>query len=260
MDRPTVSPWLRSWFRWYARRYIRRHFHALRMGPLPVNFDEVRTDEPLIVIMNHASWWDPLTAFFLADHFWPNRPVYAPMDAAALRRYPFFRRLGVFGVELGSVAGALTFLRTSLEILRASDSILWLTPQARFADVRERPIIFAPGLAHLVRRLDRGRILPLAVEYVFWEERTPEILARFGPVISAAHLGAGPPDSLFWRLPWLLQVAMDLLKEDVVARRLDGFETLLSGRVGVGGMYDLWRRLRAAVSGTRFEPHHGRPV
>lgn len=261
MDCPVVSPWVRYWFRRYARGYVRKHFHALRIAPLPEGFPgDPTAPEPLIVFMNHASWWDPLTALLLAERYWPHRPVYAPMDAAALRLYPFFRRLGVFGVELGSLAGALAFLRTAAEVLRVPESILWLTPQARFADVRERPVTFARGLAHLVRRVEHGLLVPLAVEYVFWEERTPEILARFGSVLSVAELSEASPQAAQARLQSALQAAMDELAGDAVARRIDRFETLLSGRVGVGGIYDWWRRLRAAAGGNRFEPHHGRPV
>lgn len=260
MDRPVVSPWLRRWFRWYARGYLRKHFNAVRAAPPPADFPNGRTAEPLIVFMNHASWWDPLTALLLAERFWPNRPVYAPMDAAALRRYPFFRRLGIFGVEPRSAAGALVFLRTAAEVLRKPESILWLTPQARFADVRERPVTFAPGLSHLVRRLERGLLLPLAVEYVFWEERTPEILVRFGTVLSAAELKASSTKAVQERLQSALQTTMDELAGDAVTRKTADFETLLAGRAGVGGIYDLWRRMRAAAMGTRFEPHHGRPA
>lgn len=261
MDRPVVSPWLRRWFCWYARGYLRKHFNAVRVAPPPAGFPDARSaSQPLIVFMNHASWWDPLTALLLAERFWPGRPVYAPMDAAALRRYPFFRRLGIFGVEPGSPAGALVFLRTAAGVLREPESILWLTPQGRFADVRERPVTFAPGLSHLVRRLERGLLLPLAVEYVFWEERTPEILARFGTVLSVAELRGSSAAAVQGRLESALQTTMDELSGDAVARKIADFETVLAGRAGVGGIYDLWRRLRAAVMGTRFEPHHGRPA
>jgi hypothetical protein len=103
------------------------------------------------------------------------------MDAAALERYAFFKRIGMFGVEQNSRRGAVQFLRIVRAILSDADHILWLTPQGRFADARERPVQFKPGIGHLGDAAERVCFLPLAVEYVFWEERLPEILVRFGP-------------------------------------------------------------------------------
>ena len=43
-----------------------------------------------------------------------------------------------------------------------------------------RPVRLRPGLAHLARRVPGATIVPLALEYPFWDERTPEALCRFG--------------------------------------------------------------------------------
>jgi len=48
---------------------------------------------------------------------WPDRTHYAPMDAAMLARYGIFRRLGMFGVEAGTLRGAAAFLRAGQAIL-----------------------------------------------------------------------------------------------------------------------------------------------
>ena len=82
--------------------------------------------------------------------------------------------------------------------LERPDAALGITPEGRFSDPRERPVRLEPGLAHLARRLDRGVFLPLALEYPFWQERTPEALACFGAPVSAVSTtsgGASRPDS-----------------------------------------------------------------
>jgi hypothetical protein len=66
------------------------------------------------------------------------------------------------------------------------DSVLWVTPEGRFTDVRTRPAIFRPGLASLVARLDTFTLVPLAFEYTFWDERLPEILVSCGQPIAVA--------------------------------------------------------------------------
>ncbi|RUP23196.1 MAG: glycerol acyltransferase, partial [Methylobacterium sp.] len=46
------------------------------------------------------------------------------------------------------------------------------------------------------------------------------------------------------------------LSADVISRDPARFRTLVSGRKGVGGLYDLWRRLAARLSGRRFDAAH----
>lgn len=177
---PAISPWLFQQFGRYARYYLRRSFHAIRLshtGRFPL-----QPDMPAVVFFNHPSWWDPMVAIFLAQHFMPECRHYGPIDAAALTRYRFFQRLGFFGVAPGTRQGAVTFLRVSQAILRQPQSVLWMTPEGRFTDPRQRPVQLQPGLGALARRVDGVMFVPLAIEYVFWEERFPEILLRFGEV------------------------------------------------------------------------------
>jgi 1-acyl-sn-glycerol-3-phosphate acyltransferase len=252
---PRISPWLLRWFRWYSARYLRRHFHAVRLSR------ECRPDVPhgvpLVVYLNHAAWWDPLVGLILAERLFPRRAAYAPIEAKALGRYRLLERLGLFGIDPQTRSGGLRFLRVSRAILARPDTALWITPEGRFADPRERPVPFRPGLAHLARSLASGVLLPLAIEYPFWEERSPEALARFGePVRVEARKARTVAD---WNalLELQLRAAQDGLAQQAIRRDLKDFEILLRGRAGVGGVYDLWRRLRARLRGEVFSPEHG---
>src|SRR3982751_2339035 len=114
---PPISPLLLSMFERYAGRDVARSFHAFRL-PKAQRPDPVAIrGKPLIVYFNHPSWWDPLICLRLAEQFFPGRNHYAPLDAAALRKYSFFERLGFFGVELGSARGARRFLTVSQQVL-----------------------------------------------------------------------------------------------------------------------------------------------
>jgi 1-acyl-sn-glycerol-3-phosphate acyltransferase len=135
---PDFSPAFFSLFSRYARWYVGRSFHAVRLslGGLPPETD---SDRPMVIFLNHASWWDPMIAVLLAERFWKSRPHYAPIEAAALEKYRFFRKLGFFPVEKHSPRGARQFLQTSLKILDQPGAILWITPEAQFVDPRRRP-------------------------------------------------------------------------------------------------------------------------
>lgn len=219
--------------------------HSVRVvrGSAPAGLE----GRPLIVCMNHPSWWDPLTALILAWHTFANRSHYAPIDAAALAKYPMFERLGFFGIEPFSRRGAAQFLCTGRAILADSASVLWVTGEGAFTDVRTRPVRLKPGVEHLVRHTN-AIVVPLALEYVFWLERAPEVLACWGEPLRNASTE---------EIAERLESAMDRLAVLSQSRQVSEFEVVLSGRAGVGGVYDLWRSLRARIAGRSFEPQHG---
>jgi 1-acyl-sn-glycerol-3-phosphate acyltransferase len=250
---PTNWPWLFEWFRWYSGRYMAKHFHTLRVsrtGPAP----DVG-DRPMVVVLNHPSWWDPLTCYRLS-YLFPRHAHYAPMQAAALARYGILTKVGIFGIDTGSVRGAATFLRTATAILSRPRMTLWVTAQGHFADARCRPAGLQPGVGHLASRLQEGLIVPLAVEYPFWNERTPEALVRFGPAIDLATAPADDPIGWTTRIETALLATQDALAAEAIARDPAAFTTLVRGRTGIGGVYDTWRRCTAWIGGRRFSAAH----
>ncbi len=251
MDNPRISPLFLTFFRRIVRGYFRRHFRAVRISN--PQFLAQQTAGPVIVYANHSSWWDPMVSVLLAHRLLPRRNHYAPMDAAALERYGILKRIGIFGVDLHSVRGAARFLRTSLDLL-ARDGVLWITPQGRFADSRERPLAFKPGLAALAARSPNGcTLVPLAIEYPFWNERLPETLLHFGKPVRITDQTTEETDRL---LQSALLDAMQALERKSIARDPAAFELLQSGRVGTGGFFQIGQRLKALVTGHRYQPAH----
>jgi 1-acyl-sn-glycerol-3-phosphate acyltransferase len=259
MSAPVASPRLVALFTRYGARYLARHFHAVRLarGPRP----EVPPGTPVVVCLSHPSWWDPMICFQLARRLFPGRAHYAPIEAAALDKYRFFSRLGLFGIEPGTARGARRFLTAGAEILARGDTALWVTAGGRFADPRERPVRLRPGLGHLLAHLNHGVVLPLALEYPFWEERLPEALARFGEPVTIGDAETDDLRPAAWTrlLESRLAATQDALAGDALARDPARFEVLVGGGAGVGGVYDLWRRTRARLRGEVFRAEHGLP-
>ena len=253
-DQPRVSDGVMKVFAAYSRRYVRRHFHSFRIlrRGLPPR-DSAR---PLVIYLNHAAWWDPLVCLLLAREFFPSRTSFAPIEAAMLERYGFFKHLGFFGIEPQTPRGARKFLRTTHAILASSGNAVWLTPQGRFMDVRERPLRLQDGLGALARHEPSAAFVPLAIEYSFWTEPRPEILVSFGePMVPATE-----PARTAAEWTRVFTGALETTQDELAARscRRDPAEwlTLNRGRSGVSGIYDLWRRLSARVRGEKFAPEH----
>lgn len=253
---PAVSPPIVQWFTWYARRFVRKHFHAVRIardGAPPI----VSGDRALIVYMNHPSWWDPMAVAVLGPCHWPDRVHYGPIDAAMLAKYPFLRKLGMFPVDRTLRRGAADFLRIGSAIATTPGTALWITAEGQFTDVRARPVRLEPGLAHLWRRCPGAAVVPLAVEYCFWTERTPELLVRFGPVLGATGETIAGIQA---HLESALSRELDALAAAAITRNAAAFTTLLGGRTGTSPIYDGWRWTLARLTGRSFSRAHGDEV
>ncbi|MBN1240451.1 MAG: lysophospholipid acyltransferase family protein [Gammaproteobacteria bacterium] len=248
---PAPSPLLLAVAEPYLRRYAAKHFDSVRIaldGPMPA------LDGPTVLYANHASWWDPVVILLLIRRHYPDWRFHGPIDASALRRYPWLERLGLFGIEPESPRGAARFLDVAGALLHAPQTGIAMTAQGRFADVRERPVTLKRGLAVLMGNRPDVRAIPLAIEYVFWNERLPEVLVRCGQ--SPVRAAGEPLERLQARLESGLEHELDLLARDAVARDPCRFERVIEGRQGVGWLEDLPLRMRALARGRRFDAAH----
>ena len=247
---PAVSQMTLRFFRRIVRIYFRRHFRSVM-----VQQSEVLSGlaGPLIVYANHSSWWDPMVSALLAERLLPGRKHYAPMDAAALKRYPILAKIGIFPVEMATARGAAQFLRTSEAIL-VSGGVVWITPQGRFADSRARPLGFKAGLAALAARVPQVQIIPLAIEYTFWDERLPETLLRFGEPVRVTE--GMNMEAATERLESALVAAMEELKAGAMARDASAFRVLLRGGRGTGGVYGMGRWIRGIFTRRAVQLDH----
>ncbi len=177
-----------------------------------------------------------MLALAVRPQFFPGRKAFAPIEAGMLERYGIFKPLGFFGVDRSQPArAARQFLRDAEAALDGEDRLLFLTPQGRFADVRERPVDLEPGLEGVLRRMPRVVAVPMAIEYVFWEESQPEVLLHIGEPVSRNSAEA-------------LEKAQNFLAEKSIARDAKSFEPVFEGASGVGGIYGMWQRITGRES------------
>lgn len=254
---PPVPAWFHDGFHRFLVPYLRRHFHAIAVDRSTRPESTLADSQPLLVYANHPSWWDPLTAHFMNRVVFPGRQLYAPIDAAALQNYKVFGKLGFYGVQMNTTSGASAFLKQSRAILDAPGTALWLTPEGRFTDCRDAEPALMPGLSHLCSRMTSGVTLPMALEYVFWDERLPVCLVKFGePIAIANHTELDKPA---WNelLTDRLRQTQANLQTLAIARSSEPFENLLAGTRGAGVAYDSFRRIKSLVTGQKFKAQHG---
>ena len=250
------SRFLLRFFDLYLSLYVPFHFNALRLAS-PHRFP--RQAHPLIVVINHPSWWDPLTSILISRFLLRKADHYAPIDAVSLPRHRILGGLGLFPVEQGTPRGAVQFLRAAQTILADPNARLWLTPQGSFTDVRTRPILFKSGLAALIKRLDRVTVVPLAYEYTFWNEPRPEILANCGQPLTFTRGRAdrGPAADPGESVALALAAAEDELAALAATREAAHFVTVMAGETGLGALRATCRHVLAAIRASEYDPAPG---
>jgi 1-acyl-sn-glycerol-3-phosphate acyltransferase len=256
---PVSKKWLVDGFCWYSRGLIKKKFQSMgliglhRIRALPL-------DQSVVVYANHASWWDPIVGMLCRQEYMPHRTFYAPIDSHMLEHYGVLKKMGFFGTKLGTFQGAQSFLKAADAILSVPDSSLWITPEGRFCDPRDSNQPLMPGLAHMATRAEKTIFIPMAMEYVFWNDSRPHVLLAFGESASAESASTSTKGDWTERLTHGLRTTQRELADAVIARDPSRFEDLIASRPTKLGAYDLGRRWVAWMRGQRFDPRHSQTM
>ncbi len=232
-----------AWSFRYVRRLFARRFHGVHLerASLELAAKLYEGHEPLLIVMNHSSWWDPLIFVFLHGAFVRTRRVIAPMDRSQLERFSIFRRVGVFGIDPDdprSLAAMIRYVEGELAVDRRS--VIFITPQGKFVDARS-PIENRPGAATLASRVAEMRVVAVAVEYGFWIDARPEIFLRMREVSPPAERSTAHWHS---SITQAMQENSVQLAASVISRDEGRFARIAgAGSAKINPIYDLWLRL-----------------
>ena len=239
-----------GFFSRYVRRMFRKSFHGVHLEPDSIEvLRELNGHQgPAIALGNHPGWWDPMVAVLLTREFLPDRLMLAAMDRTELERFGILRRLGIFGIEPddpNSLPAQIEFLAG--RFTERPRAVFWITPQGRFTDVRET-VRLRPGAAAVAARLDPSpKVVSLAMDYCFWNDRKPELCMRVQRVEVKPREGAAPSTTDWMRaMTAAMQENQDALTAIVLQRNPDHWSPVIERRQhqSTNPVYDLWLRLR----------------
>ena len=231
-------------FGFIARRMIAKRFNALRVTPgsLDALAEANDHDGPVVVCLTHSSWWDPMVGFFLHNRCLRDRQCLAPIDKDVLANLGIFKTLGLFGIDPDDPASHEAMRRYVIDRFTSmAKPTLWITPEGRFRDPRDRMEI-RPGVSTILSKLQNTRAYAVAAEYVFWDDQKPEMLVHLLPVTT--------PDDPSRTTAWHRSVcramldATEELAELAIARDPAAFDIILGSGAGrTFFVYDWYLRL-----------------
>ncbi len=242
------SPRFLRLFGGYACRLLRKRFAhvCLELASADVLRRAQTHRGPLVIAMNHPSWWDPIVGVAIRHKHFSDRPALSPVEMQMYERFGFMRRLGMFGIAPGhpdALREMVRYVRQECE--QSPRSAVFITPQGTFTDVRE-PIVVRPGIGALASNLPDARVITILAELSFWHDKRPELLLQARECESPAR-----PSTASWtrQIRETMQDGADELASLVIARDEDAFVPMLD-RSGsdINPAFDLWQRLRGRSS------------
>jgi 1-acyl-sn-glycerol-3-phosphate acyltransferase len=179
--------------RWYARRRVASAFDGLFVEGLDAAREACR-DRPLVVAMNHVSWWDPFVVVLLDCAL--GAESYCLMDRRNLDRMPFFGWIGAVPIHRDDPRQALADLKWASTLLDRPRRLVWIFPQGSQRPAHLRPLGLQRGVSILAAERDVD-VLPVSLTYAYREAPQPSLAVSFGPPV---RLTRGRPDALEERM------------------------------------------------------------
>jgi len=180
--------------KWLLQRYIayraRRTFHSIRLSG---SWDLLETSNsyPLVLYGNHHTWWDGFLDLMIARRF--ELDYYVMMDAAQLLQFPFFRKCGVFGIDLTTGSGRSAGLLHAIRLLKAGAETrrsLFIYPHGRLQPSESGPIpAFQSGLSTLLKKAAPVTPIPVYHWFRFGKHPLAEVFIHLGSPVPANRHG-----------------------------------------------------------------------
>lgn len=211
----------------YHSRLLKKHFyriHLIGKGQLML----IDSSLPTILYANHSNWWDGFIAFELTSKYL-GVDDYLMMDIEQMKKYRFFKYVGVFSVNRNDVREGVESINYAAELLKNSGKYLWLFPQGLMQVQDYEPIKFYSGVTRIAEKLGKVNLVPVSFRYEFIMEQRPEVFIKIGkPDIINNNIS----DTKNYTQYLQEKLVNDLseLKSDVMNQNLGDYKIIFTGK------------------------------
>ncbi|GGF12488.1 hypothetical protein GCM10010954_08980 [Halobacillus andaensis] len=177
MLKANKSPWMMWGFTRFNRMFLHRHFQNIKI----CNLNTTSIPKRSLFIVNHSSWWDALIIFFINDQV-VQSDAYGMMHEEGIRRFPFFRKVGVYSINPKDRRHLLSSLSYSKELLE-KDKTVWMFPQGDEQHLEKRPLEFSNGASYITEHTEGVQVIPVSLYYSLEHTKKPNVYALIGQPI-----------------------------------------------------------------------------
>lgn len=219
------SDWFEKIFAVYNRNLFRRRFESFQVSGLKF-LPRTSREFPLIIYVNHSSWWDGLAAFQISKT--ASLDSFIMMEEKHLKKLFLFRRLGAFSVVRENRFEAAQSINYAVNLLREKTSrTLWIFPQGEILPNDIRPLKFFGGLSKIIQKLDFCFVLSIAIRYEFAGKYKPEAFLKIDKPIFFDNDKKFSRKAITKTLEENLTRTLDELKINIVNKDFKDFENII---------------------------------
>jgi chlorobactene lauroyltransferase len=226
---------------------------------MPPELPAMEPGIPVIFYCNHAYWWDGFWSQICTELYFCQN-LFIIIERPQLEKHRFFTRVGAFSIDRTNARSAVRTLDYAASCLLSPSprqNALWIFPQGLIEHVDKRPLLFFRGTAGIADRVlkSMGKLYLVSVvsriEYL--EDQKPELFLSF----RSAHLMTRDRwegiDALTGYMQDSTESHLDEVKNQVVARQLEGYKTIIRGGESIN------RRVETIRGLFRFRNRHETP-
>jgi 1-acyl-sn-glycerol-3-phosphate acyltransferase len=149
------------------------------------------------------------------------------MDIEQMKKYRFFRYVGVFSVDRHNPRESIESVNYAVELLKNTNRHLWIYPQGIMQPQDKRPLTFYSGILHISKKIGGVNLLPVCFRYEFMKEQRPEVFIKIGePDIIKNSVD----NKLTGYMQNKFTFELDLLKNMVINSNTLEFKTIFRGK------------------------------
>ncbi|WP_340102735.1 lysophospholipid acyltransferase family protein [Rhodohalobacter sp. 8-1] len=166
-------------FDWYCRWLFWRRFDSIT---IQCNYQPA-DGQKTIYYLNHNSWWDGLIPFLLNQKLF-HQNARGMMEDKQLNRYTFFRRLGVFSIDLSSARSSMQSLRYAIRSMDRPNAALYIYPQGEIKPFTTEDLEFKKGIGWLAKKIPATDLVPVGIYIHTQESDKPRLQITVGRKVS----------------------------------------------------------------------------
>ncbi len=222
-----------SIFAVYHRKLMKQHFYAVHLSGVQ-NLESLDNSKPVVMFANHSNWWDGFIAYFLTNRTM-KKDDYLIMDIEQLKKYSFFKYIGVFSVDRNIPADAVRSINYAAELISNTNKYLWIFPQGEMTPQDKRPLKFFSGITKIAEKTGEVNLVPVCFRYEFLMEQRPEVFISVGtPVLYDGRSN----NDMTENLRSLLEAQLDKLHDDITDGNTESFKTIFRGKSSRNKTFD----------------------
>lgn len=222
-------------FSLYHSKLLKKHFYRIHLRESE-NFGKIDPELPTILYANHSNWWDGFIAYFLTSKYLQVND-YLMMDIEQLKKYSFFKFVGVFSVDRKNPREAIESIDYASGLLKDPGNFLWMFPEGEMFPQDKRPLVFYSGITRLAQKTGTVNMLPVAFRYEFLMEQRPEVFISPGEPDIIDNIVHGIKDYTEY-LSGKLTAELDRLQRDVTEKDTEDFKVIFHGKQSRNRTFD----------------------